>query len=173
MSEWGPLDWSKNQFGQWGTTEGWKLLTVGQSGGWVLKNPHYEPSFSSTFDNKIKNKGQAFSFTFAARLFNSYNPAHVPGLHIWQSPGPRPDSKCSRIVEVRCSCQQLKPCQSQIATDEIQEKKNKISALIQSACVSALTGSVPHKMVKGLQDGATPYWNRTHVVRLNVARLNH
>ena len=43
---------------------------------------------------------------------------------MWLSPGPGPDSKCSQTVEVGCSCSELKPCQREIATDEIQEKKN-------------------------------------------------
>ena len=51
-----------------------------------------------------KNKGQASFGTFAPRLCNSYNHACAPGPHMWQSPGPRPDSKCSKTVEVGCSC---------------------------------------------------------------------
>ena len=32
------------------------------------------------------------------------NHAYLPGLHIWQSLGPWPSSKCSKTVEIRCSC---------------------------------------------------------------------
>ena len=59
-----------------------------------------------------ENQWQAFSDTFAPRLYDSYNhcpcakPAHVPAA--WPSPGPWPDSKCPKTVEVGCSCQEKK-----------------------------------------------------------------
>ena len=60
---------------------------------------------------------------------------------MWPSLGPWPDSNCSKTVEVRCSCQELKQCQREIATDEIQERKNyRECSNIKSACVRALTG---------------------------------
>ena len=90
--------------------EGWKILTVGHC-------------FSSISDNSRKNNGQAFLGTFAPRLYNFYTHAHAPGQHMWQSPGPEPDSKCSKTVEVGCSCQELKPCHREITNDEIEEKK--------------------------------------------------
>ena len=43
---------------------------------------------------------------------------------MWPSPGPGPESKCSKTVEVRRLCQELKLCQREIATDEIQEEEN-------------------------------------------------
>ena len=46
--------------------EGWKTLRMGHC-------------FSSIFDNSRKSNGQAFADTFAPRLYNSYNHAHVPG----------------------------------------------------------------------------------------------
>ena len=61
---------------------------------------------------------------FALRIYNHYNQAHEPGHHIWQSPGPWPDSKCSKIVKVQCPCSESNPCHRKIATDEIQERKN-------------------------------------------------
>ena len=42
---------------------------------------------------------------------------------MWQSQGPWPGSKCSKTVEVGCSYSELKPCQGEIAIDEIQERK--------------------------------------------------
>ena len=42
---------------------------------------------------------------------------------MWPSLGQEQDSKCSKTVEVWCGCQELKPCQSEITADEIQEKK--------------------------------------------------
>ena len=90
--------------------EGWKPLSVGHC-------------FSSIFDNSRKKYCQAFSVTFALRLYNSYNHNHASGQHIWNSTSPRPESKCSKTVEVGCSCQVLKHCLSKIATSEIQEKK--------------------------------------------------
>ena len=41
---------------------------------------------------------------FAWRLYNHNNHTHAPDQHIWPSPGPGPDSKCSKIVEIWCSC---------------------------------------------------------------------
>ena len=69
--------------------------------------------------------GQAPFVAFAPRLrvYNRYDHAHAPGPHVWPSPGPGPDSKCFKTVEVRCSCLELKPCQREIDVDEIQEKK--------------------------------------------------
>ena len=68
--------------------EGWKTLTVGH----CLK--HFR---------QFKEKHWPCTFAILApRLYNSYNHAHVPGQHMWPSPGPGPDSKCSKTVEVRC-----------------------------------------------------------------------
>ena len=41
-------------------------------------------------------------------LYNSYDHAHTPGQHMWPNPGPWPNSKCSKTVEVGCSCSELK-----------------------------------------------------------------
>ena len=62
--------------------------------------------------------------------------AQGPGQHMWLSQGPWPDSKCSKTVEVRCSYSKFKPCQSEITTDEIQEKKIIKITEIQKVCVS-------------------------------------
>ena len=57
--------------------------------------------------------------TFALRLYNRYNHAHAQGLPMWQGPGPWADwdSKCSKTVEVECSCQGFKLCQREIVTE--------------------------------------------------------
>ena len=52
--------------------------------------------------------------TFAQRLCNSYNQANVPGQHMWPSPGPRPNSKCSKTVEIWCSCSKLNPIRARL-----------------------------------------------------------
>ena len=70
----------------------------------------------STIQGKSKAK-HFFDF-----CYNIYNHAHAPSPHMWPSPDPGPDSKCSKTVEVGCSSSELKPCQREIATDEIQEK---------------------------------------------------
>ena len=36
-------------------------------------------------------------------LYNGYNHAHVSGQHMWLSPCPCPNSKCSKTMEVGCS----------------------------------------------------------------------
>ena len=44
--------------------------------------------------------GKKSLVTFALRLYNSYNHVHAPGPQMSPSPGPWPDSKCSKTVEV-------------------------------------------------------------------------
>ena len=106
----------------------------------------------SRIQGKMKARPPGTFAILAQRLYNCYNHAHVPGQHMWQSPDPRQGSKCSKTVEVRCSYSELKSCQREIATDKIQEKKNYWECSnIKSACVRALTGSVPRKMTYALE----------------------
>ena len=95
-----------------------------------VEKPYSGPLFSSIFENLRKNNGQASFVAFALRLYNSYNHSHAPGLHMWPSHGPEPDSKCSKRMEVGCSCQELKPCQTKKLTDEIQEKNYRVCSNI-------------------------------------------
>ena len=88
--------------------------------GWNPPSVAFVFQVFSTIQGKTKARGFAI---LAPRLYNRYNHAHVPGPHMWQSPGPGPGSKCSKTVEVGCSYSELKPCQREIDTDEIQEKK--------------------------------------------------
>ena len=90
---------------------------------------------------------------------------------MWPSPGPGPDSKCSKTLEVGCSSSELKP---EIATDEIQKEENYVErSNIQSARVSALTGSVHRKMAEGRQRVSAPSGNGTRAARLPATHLNH
>ena len=75
----------------------WSGIGMEQSGEWGLKNLHCGPLLSSIISNSRKNKGQALFVTFAPRLDNSYNHAHMPGPHMY-----------SKIVEVIYSCQEFK-----------------------------------------------------------------
>ena len=60
-------------------------------------------------------------------------------------------SKCTKTVKVGPSCRQIKLCQREIVTDEVQERKNdKESSNIRIARVSSLMGSLPRKMAKKL-----------------------
>ena len=61
---------------------------------------------------------QAFSGIFAPRLYKSYNHFQCARR------ADVAESNCSITVEVRFCCQELKPCQQVIATDEIWEKEN-------------------------------------------------
>ena len=45
---------------------------------------------------------KTLSGTFAQRLCNSYNYTNAPCQHKWPSPGPWPNSKCTKTVEVWC-----------------------------------------------------------------------
>ena len=141
-----------------------------------LKNPLEWPLFFKYF-RPFKEKRRPGTFAiFAPRLYNRYNHAHVPGPPMWASAGPGPGSKCSKTVEVVCSYSELKPrpCQREIATDEIQEKKNyRERSNIKSARVSALTGSVPRKMAAARAEGSAPCRTRTCVSGLSTTSLNH
>ena len=88
--------------------------------GMTVEKPSSVAFVFSTIQGKTKARDVDI---LAPRLYNRYNHAHVPGPHMWQSPGPGPGSKCSKTVEVGCSYSELKPCQREIDTDEIQEKK--------------------------------------------------
>ena len=86
-----------------------------------LENTLRGPLYFQYFRLFKKSNGQPFSGQIAQRLYNSYITAHAPGQHMWQGRGPGPYFKCSKTVEVRCSFQELKPCQGNIDTGEIQE----------------------------------------------------
>ena len=116
------------------------------------ENPLVWPSFFKYFRQfRVKKKRRPSTFVaFALRFYNSYNHAHAPGPHIWPSLGPWLDSKCSKTVEVGCSCSKLKPCQGRSPMTKSKKKKNdRECSNIKSTRVSALTGSVPCKMAKG------------------------
>ena len=66
----------------------------------------------------------------------------------------------SKIVEVRCSCQELKPCQHWITTNEIRRKQ-----LVESA--------VPCKIAKCWHKISIPCWNQTHVSPNTATCLHH
>ena len=162
----------------------------------MLKNPLRWPFFPSFFDNSWGHGPSTFG-TFPQKLYNHYNHAHAPGqhnaAHTWPSPahclGPWPDSKCSKTVQVgcscselkpcqrvRCSCSELKPCQREIATDEIQKKKYRERSNIK-ASVSVdwrpAMGSVPLGVAEGQHWVSAPCENRTRVSRLTATHLNH
>ena len=80
--------------------------------------------------------------TFALRLYNSYNHAHVPYQHMWPSLGPWPNSKCSKTVEVGCARQELKSCKREITTDEIQKKIARFLCVCDQG--AAAVGGGPH-----------------------------
>ena len=71
-------------------SEFWKSLSVGCC-------------IFSIFDNSRKTKGQAFQ----ALLLRGYTipiiTANAPGPHMWPSPGPGPDPKCSKTVGGGCT----------------------------------------------------------------------
>ena len=123
---------SDQQGPQWSLIGRRSRSTWIQSGGWMLKDSErgaalYHCLFS-IFNNSRKNNGHAFSGTFAPWLYNSNN--HCPcarpvqcavtcALYMWPSPGPLPDSKCSKTVEVRCSYKS----KTLSARDGIRERK--------------------------------------------------
>ena len=66
-----------------------------QSGGWGLKNPLAWPLFFKYFRQFKETLRPSTFVIFAPRLYNHYNHAHTPGPHMWRSPGPWSDFKCS------------------------------------------------------------------------------
>ena len=105
--------------------------------------------------------------------------AHLPGQHMWASTSPGPslgrpgtEFKFSKTVQVGWSCQDLQLCQREIASDEIQEKRNyrECSNIKERASVPRKMG---HIMGEALQRVSVPYGNRTHVARHPATHLNH
>ena len=60
---------------------------------------------------------------------------------MWQSPGPLPDSERTQTLEVGRSCFELKPCQREIASNEIQEKKYRESSNIKARVSDGLSAT--------------------------------
>ena len=109
------------------------IHSICQSGGWGLENSLVLPSFSKCIQ-QFKEKWRPR--TFAILALRLYNWVLAQG----QAPTA---SKFSKTVEVGYSDSELKPCQREITTDEIQEKKYyRERSNIKSARVSALTGSL-------------------------------
>ena len=98
--------------------------SVAQSVGWGLKTPLVWPSFFKYFWQFIEKRMEGNFVTFAQTLYNCNNHAHAPLGQASTCGRVRAHSKCSQTVEVACSCSELEPCQREIATDEIQERKN-------------------------------------------------
>ena len=109
---------------------------------------------------KGKNIGQAPFFTFAQRLYNSYNLPWARPAHISESGPlaplqvPLTKSKKEKIIESEAK--------------NYREHSN-----IKSKCVCALTGSVPRKMATERQKDSAQCSNRTNVTRLSTTSLNH
>ena len=145
-----------------------------QSGGWGLKNPHCRPLFSNIWQFKEK-QWPGTSAILALRFYNRCNHARLQGPHMWLSPGPGPDSKCSKTVEAGCSCYELKPsaCHCEIVTDKIQEEENyREHSNITSAC-QCTDGLSATQSGLAAAEVSTLCRNRTQVARLYATHLNH
>ena len=155
--------WETKQWDEFFLFHGFACASVAQSGGRGLKNPLAWPLFFKYFRQFNEKRRPGTFAILAPRLYNSYNQAHVADRHMWQSPGPGPGSKCSKTEEVGCLYSELKPCQCEIATDEIQGEKNYRERInIKSARISALTGSAQRKMAAARQKVSATCENRTH-----------
>ena len=134
------------------------LILVKQSGEWGLKNPQHEHCISSIYHNSRKNNGQAFSVTFALRLYNSFSHAHAPRPHMWLSPGPRPNSKCFKTAEVRWSCEQFNTFMWRVKYLSVLycHWQNPRVQQYKSKCVSALICSLPCKMARACREFQHP-----------------
>ena len=122
--------WETKQWDECFLFHGFSCAMVAQSRGWGLKNPIVWPlSFKYFRQFKEKRRPETYAI-LAPRLYNSYNHAHVPCSHMWQSPGPGPGSKCSKTVEVGCSYSELKPCQREMPLTKCKKKSFWESAAI-------------------------------------------
>ena len=122
------------------------------------------PCFQVFFDNSKKTNGPLPSLivTFALRLRNSCNHAHVLGQHMWPSPGPwLPGQTPSDPKQWKLDVHVKSENPVRARSPPTKSKTEKIVRVQQykSACVSVLTGSVPCKMAERLQEGATPCKN--------------
>ena len=92
---------------------------------------------------------------------------------MWLSLGPWPNSQCSKTVQVGCSREGSKPCQREIATDEIQEKKNyRERSNINRTCQCTDWLSATQNVWGAARDSA-PSWNQSRVTQLTKTSLNH
>ena len=138
--------------------EGWKIFTVGHC-------------FSSIFDNSRKNTGQALlQFLLLGSTIAKIRPmcqARTCARVLSQGPTPSAPKQCKSDVHVKVK--------TLSARDRHWRNPNyyKECGNIKSWSVSALTGSVPCKMAKGLQRVSAPNGIRTTVARLSATRLNH
>ena len=130
-----------------------------QFGGWKLKTPQRVWII----------QGKTMAKPLQALLHQGYTTAiltaYAPGQHMWLSWDPRPYSKCSKTVEVGCSCLELKPCKREIATDEIQEEKvfKKRSNIKASVSITHIGNSGDRLWWLGLKTAASNRQSMVHV----------
>ena len=111
-------------------------------------------------NNSSENNGQIFEtkplwgYTIGVITAHATDPQQV------RAQGPTSWAGGSKRVEVRCSCQELKPCQHWITTNEIRGKQ-----LVESA--------VPCKIAKCWHKVSTPCWNQTDVSQNTATCLHH
>ena len=89
---------------------------------------------------------------------------------MWQSPGPLPDSERTQTLEVGRSCYELKPCQREIASNEIQEKKYRESSNIKARVSDGLSAT---QNGLGWQIVSAPCKHLTHIAELTVTHVNY
>ena len=99
--------------------------------------------------------------------------AHVPGPHMWASAGPGPSSSSPKQWKSDGRVKIYNSVSTRSPLTKSKKKKYREHSNINSARVSALTGSVPRKMSEGLQRNSALIRNRTHIARLSANSLNH
>ena len=111
----------------------------------------------------------------ALQYIIEYNHAHTPGpawpAHAAES-GPRARLQVLQNSGSRMFMFRVKTLSARDRHWRNPRKKNyRERSNIKSACVSALTGSVPRKTATGLQRVSAPCGNRTQVARLSATHL--
>ena len=93
----------------------------------LVYDPQCGPLFFQYFQ-QVKEKQLAMAKPFQALLLQDYIIAIITahlGPHMWPSPGPGPDSKCSKRVEFMLRVNTCKACESKIATMPLMKSKEK------------------------------------------------
>ena len=157
------------------------ICSVNHAGAWALKMSLMSPSFFLYFQDIRKKWLSEATDLAVSQLLGSTMvviPAHVPGLHMWASAGPRTSSSSPKQWKSDSHLKIYNFVRKRSQWLLIKSKKKKLRRVQQykSLRVSALTGSVPRKMAKGCKQFQHPLRNSenwTQVARLTGNCLNH
>ena len=134
----------------------------------VEKPSQWATGFSIFWRIQEKTKAKPFQALSFRCYTKSIITAHAPGPHIWPSLGPGPDSKCSKTwnsVKSYLTARDRHWWNSRNWHADLPWNSSK--ARVSIVCLNAAQNG------RGLQRVSAPFWDWTHVARLQVteARL--